>query len=238
MRIALFYSDREASRPAAALTLGDRQDRACRLPGRVDARARFFLERVETEDPALEAKLIDILTRDSITVNRATAGTRGPVRTRGDYRAEEPYGTPAYWRAAIGRLPDDMGLDYDLDDYRALLEWFDRRTENVAPAVAQPQPEHARELIRKPSPSVRETALALLSWLQGPQLALRTRGVRPLPEHLVGPLLEELRTDREFLQATANLRLALTLPDEERSKILSALESLARRAQSHESRPD
>jgi hypothetical protein len=123
MKIRLYHGAGPPTpgQPAATLVLGTGRDMAVRLPAEASRGAQFFLERVETSDQDLERALIETLTRESVPVMGAAASRRGGIRTHGEYRSAETYGTAAYWRAAIGRLPHDLGLEYDLDDYRAML---------------------------------------------------------------------------------------------------------------------
>jgi hypothetical protein len=239
MKISIYYPEQGAGHPVATLVLGDRRDQACRLPGRLDPRARFFLERVEAEDPALEARLIDVLTRDTIMVNRATARTRGPVRTRGDYRAEEPYGTPAYWRAAIGRIPHDVGLDYDLDDYRAMLAWVDQPVAQSQPAAAQSvRPAYNQE--SEPSPtglSIQDLigqilgvgGLAFARQMGGSPESQAEAEPTEAPPLDLDDLARQAERDPELARAIHHLRAALARP-EFRSTVLLALEAFARAA--------
>ena len=60
----------------------------------------------------------------------------GAVRTRGDYTAQAPYGSSAYWRAAIGWLQSQEGLRYDLQDYARLLEAIDVAAEAAEVSVS------------------------------------------------------------------------------------------------------
>src|SRR5207248_11211779 len=95
----------EARRPAATIAVGDRRDRACWLPEPLAPAAHFFLEGVEARDEALAERIRAVLQPPSVPVTRSGQGAAGRLRTHGVYQAEEPYGTPAYWRAAIGRMP-------------------------------------------------------------------------------------------------------------------------------------
>lgn len=110
------------SRPIATLVLGDRRERACWLPERVAAEARFFLEQIETESEDVKQRIRAVLQQPFVVISKSSAHVTGAVRTRGDYLAREPYGTPAYWRAAIGRLESEAGLTEDLEDYGRMLQ--------------------------------------------------------------------------------------------------------------------
>jgi hypothetical protein len=247
MRIRL-YPESGAAEPAregavATLVIGPRREGAI-LPGLVEPAAQFFLEAVESDDPAQRARLVSLLTRDTVPVHRASSsGTRGPVRTRGDYTAQEPYGTPGYWRAVIGRLPAQVGLRLDADDYNQALREMEAPvpiTEpKIQPAVIphEPEPETAPARGR---PFDIQAALQELQLLLGGSLGLvrgATRSAVPpkavAPGAFLADLLQQMRDDTEFLQAVAHLQEARSHPSF-RSVILPALEKFARESKGQE----
>jgi hypothetical protein len=232
------------ARPVATVTIGTSRN-ADLSPSHLDPSARFFLEAIETTDADARETLKVALARETVPVSRALVSTRGAVRTRGDTTVPEPYGTPAYWRAALGRLPFDARLCCDPDDYKNLLVWVDPPVVAVASSAtgvaASPKPSF--EL----GPDLRAKLIALIdSFLPPrPQLAVvrtrggtQTRGARHPDRELLELLQRELEANPDFLRATANLRLALSLPEEEQEKILAAIEALATKAKSLESRPE
>jgi len=126
----------QPSRPVATVVLTDRRERAGWLPERAAEEARFFLERVETESEEVEQQIHSVLQKPFVIVSKASSGVIGPVRTRGDYSAEEPHGTPTYWRAAFGLLESQAGLIEDLEDYGRMLE----KMEAAVPVAPEPEP--------------------------------------------------------------------------------------------------
>jgi hypothetical protein len=230
--------------PVATVTIGTSPDGDL-SPAHVEPSARFFLEAIDTTDEDVRERLKTALARETVPVSRALVSTRGAVRTRGDTTAPEPYGTPAYWRAALGRLPFTERLSCDPDDYKKLLAWVDPPAAPVAPVAAgvEAPPKPSFEL----SPALREQLIALIKPFLQPRLqfeAVRVRGALRSGEagRTVQELLEllrgELASNPDFLLATANLRLALSLPEEDREKILKELEDFARRAKSRGSQSD
>ena len=223
--------------PVATVTIGTSLNREL-SPAHFDESARYFLEGIETNDADVRERLKTALARETVPVSRALVATRGAVRTRGDTTVPEPYGTPAYWRAALGRLSFEAGLSCDPDDYKNLLVWVEPPV--VAPlsaAAAAPSTPSS-----EPGPDLRGKLIALIdSFLPPrPQLAVvrtrgdtRTRGVPDPGRELLELLRRELEDDPEFLLVTAKLRLALSLPEEERETILAAFEALATRVKSH-----
>jgi hypothetical protein len=150
MRIRLYHGEGplDPSREVATISIGTCREGAF-LPERVGPAARFVLETVQTEDPEQKQRLLAALVRDSVTVHRASSSrAQGGIRTRGDYMAEEPYGTPAYWRAVIGRLPSDVGLRFDLDDSNAVLQGMEAPATTAVSAKAEaasgPRPDPRR----------------------------------------------------------------------------------------------
>jgi hypothetical protein len=150
MRIRLYpgQGPLDPSREVASICIGTRREGAF-FPERVDPAARFYLETVQSEDPEQRQRLLAALVRDSVPVRRASSSrTHGGLRSRGDYRAEEPYGTPAYWRAALGRLPSDLGLRFDLADYDTVLQLMEAPTTTAVSATAEaptgPRPDARR----------------------------------------------------------------------------------------------
>lgn len=111
-----------SSHPIATIILTDDQKHAHWLPERVDASARFFLERVETESEDVERRILSAVQKPFVILSRSSYGIVGAVRTRGDYSTREPYGTPAYWRATIGRLERETGLTENLEEYGNVLQ--------------------------------------------------------------------------------------------------------------------
>lgn len=109
-------------RPVATVVLTDQWEQACWLPERVAEKAWFFLERVETESKDVEQRIRSALQKPSVMVIKSSTHITRTVRTRGDYVTQEPYGTPTYWRAAIGRLEHEARLTEDLEDYGWMLE--------------------------------------------------------------------------------------------------------------------
>jgi len=123
-------------RPIATVTLTDKREQACWLPKPVAVEAWFFLERVEAESEEVEQRIRSALQKNHLIVSKSSSDIIGAVRTRGDYSAEEAHGTPAYWRAAIGRLEGEAGLIEDLEDYGRMLQ----KMEAAAPLAAEPEP--------------------------------------------------------------------------------------------------
>jgi hypothetical protein len=233
------------ARPVATVTIGTSPGPDLG-PSHVEPSARFFLEAIETSDPAVRQRLKEALTRETVPISRALVSQRGAVRTRGDTTVPEPHGTPAYWRAALGRLAFEKHLSCDPGDYRSLLEWVGPplMASAVAPARVAATPKSPFEL----SPQVLMQFIALLDSLLMPPkpqpVVVRTRGgvraqgtSRP-DQELLELLRRELETNPDFLRATANLRLALSLPEEDREKLLAELESLSKKSKSHEPRPE
>jgi hypothetical protein len=231
------------ARPVATVTIGTSR-RSDLAPSRVEPSAQFFLEAIETGDPAVRQRLEESLLRERVPVSGALVSRRGGIRTRGDTTVSEPHGTPAYWRAALGRLPFEQHLSCDPGDYKSLLAWVDPPVAvaaAAAPNVAAPQHSYAF------SPTVRARLIALVDSLlpPRPQLAVvrtrggvRVRGTGHPDQELLQLLRRELETNRGFLLATANLRLALSLPEEDREKILAMVESFAMRAKENEAQSD
>ena len=122
VRIYAPFEQKQPSHSIATVVLSDRREQACWLPQYVAYEAQFFLMRVETENEDIEQRIRSVLQRSSVIVLKASTHITGTVRTRGDYRAEEPHGTPTYWRATIGRLKSEAGLIYDLQDYGQMLQ--------------------------------------------------------------------------------------------------------------------
>jgi hypothetical protein len=92
----------------------------------------YVLGDVQAEDLRIKKAIRAVLERPSVPVVRSSPERReGGVRTRGDYAAEEPYGTPQYWRAAFGLLRAETGLTYDQSDYGKLLEDFATRRRSL-----------------------------------------------------------------------------------------------------------
>lgn len=112
----------QPSAPVARVVLSDRLEQACWLPERLAQQAHFFLARVEAESEDIERRIRSLLQQPSVMVFKSSTRITGAVRTRGDYRGMEPYGTPAYWRAAIALLKSEPELIYDLQDYGRMLE--------------------------------------------------------------------------------------------------------------------
>jgi len=250
MKLSLYRSGQETGPPVAEVSISDRREQACRLPTHVDPGARFFLQRVETDDPVLEQQLLEVLTRDSIRVNRATAKTRGPVRTRGDYLAQEPYGTPAYWRAVLGGLPVFANLQADRRDLASALVEMDRAVPDqgaapqTSPQAISLQPALEPELETEPEPrpdkpSLLDTVADLLRGRPAPALAgegdedvkqpAGPRSVEPSPD--LEAKLEEIQNDPALRPALSNLLATLDDPAL-RPRVLAALEAWARVARS------
>jgi hypothetical protein len=112
----------QRAEPVATVVLTDQRQQAGWLPERVAAEVRLFLERIDTPDATIAQRVRAVLQQPSMRVARASAYRAGAVRTRGDYTAEAPYGSPAYWRVAVGRLQSQADLRYDLQDYERLLD--------------------------------------------------------------------------------------------------------------------
>lgn len=122
IRIYTQFEQEQVLRPIATVVVSDQREQACWLPERVTAEAQFFLVRVEAESKDVEQQIRSVLQRPFVTVLKSSMHITRAVRTRGDYSANEPYGTPIYWRAAIGRLKSEAGLIYDLQDYGQMLQ--------------------------------------------------------------------------------------------------------------------
>lgn len=104
-----------ANTPVATVILSDRPpDTTMR------AQSRFNLEKIETTVPEIGDQIRKVLKRPSVTVDQTDTGVVAGVRVRGVYRKSEPFGTAAYWRAALALLRE-AGLQYDVRDYRSML---------------------------------------------------------------------------------------------------------------------
>jgi hypothetical protein len=110
--------------PVAEVRLTDRRERASWLPGTPAPETAYFLEDVQADDPRIREEILAALRRPSVPVARAASSDEGGVRTRATYSADEPHGTPQYWRAAFGLLRATTGLTYDREDYAGLLKHF------------------------------------------------------------------------------------------------------------------
>jgi hypothetical protein len=249
------YEDSAAGRsdvPLAIVSIAVPGEGTAAPPGPSGRAATYALEGVEAADPEFRDRVRAALTHGSMPVTRSRVSVRGAVRTRGEVRAEAPTGSPAYWRAALA-FPFDRGLRSNPDDYASLLAAIDPPT---------PAAEAARAPATEPEPSPEAdpgawyvTLVTLLDRLAAAARrrgavptrgaiavrgAVRTRGggepAAPIAPELIDPIVERLRSDPEFLQAVAQLGLALSLP--EREKVLEWLEGSARKAQAHEERPD
>ena len=126
----------EAGLTVARLTLTDRIDEASLRPRRLDPSARFFLKSVESDSADLESKIVDLLSQDSISIARSTSSSSHGVRTRADRFADEPYGTAAYWLAAVGRLETELDLEVDADDWQQMVDRMEDPDEEEAFAEA------------------------------------------------------------------------------------------------------
>ena len=122
VRIYAPFEQEQPSRTTATVVLSDQREQACWLPQHVTNKAQFFLMRVEAENTDIERRIRSVLQQPSLMVLKSSTHITGVVRTRGDYRVEEPHGTSTYWRAAIGRLKSEAGLIYDLQDYGQMLQ--------------------------------------------------------------------------------------------------------------------
>ena len=122
VRIYAQFEQGQPSRATATVVLSDQREQACWLPQHVTNKAQFFLMRVKAESTDIERLIRSVLQQPSVIVLKSSTHITGALRTRGDYRAEEPHGTPTYWRAAIGRLKSEAGLIYDLQDYGRMLQ--------------------------------------------------------------------------------------------------------------------
>ena len=112
-------------RPVATITLTDRAQDASPPPIDLAPIAHYFLRHVEAVDPALGGRIREILHRDSIEVSRGGSSIRNGIRARGDGSAKEPYGSSAYWRAALGLLEVELPLELDAVDLNDALETMD-----------------------------------------------------------------------------------------------------------------
>jgi hypothetical protein len=136
-----------SQRPAATVVLSDQRERACWLPESRSAEAVFFVEEIEAESEEVRQRISTALFRTSAPVWKGGSSVSKRVRTRGDYLASEPYGTPAFWRAAFGLLERETGLRYDLQDYGQMLRGME------APAIVDQSAEKvtAEEVRREAS---------------------------------------------------------------------------------------
>ncbi len=122
MRVRIYTSSETGQQPVATVRLSDRREDACDLPESIAPEARFFLVGVEADNEVYARQIREVLQRPSIPIPRSSSlRTRG-VRTRGVYTAPEPYGTPAYWRAAFGLMRSETGMIYDFEDYSEMLQ--------------------------------------------------------------------------------------------------------------------
>ena len=136
MQVRLYRASQatEPRRPVATLTLTDRHDDACLAPSNLAPSARYFLRSVDCDDWDLTDSIVAVLRRASIRISRSTASSGGGVRTRGDAFADEPYGTPAYWRAVVGRLETELPLEFDARDWTRMVHLMDGTTAPAADA--------------------------------------------------------------------------------------------------------
>ncbi|MBI1923459.1 hypothetical protein HYR99_04325 [Candidatus Poribacteria bacterium] len=129
VRIYVPFEQEQPSRPVATVVLSDQREEACWLPERVANESQFFLARVEAVSHDIDQQIRSVLQQSFLTVIKSSTHITGRVRTRGDYLAKEPHGTPTYWRGAIGRLKSEVGFIYDLQDYGWMLEKMEAQTE-------------------------------------------------------------------------------------------------------------
>lgn len=185
------FEREQPSRPIATVVLSDQREEACWLPERLAPEAWFFLARVEAESEDVEHQIRSVLQRPFLTVLKSSTHISGRLRTRGDYRAQEPYGTPTYWRAAIGRLKSEAGLIYDLQDYGAMLQGIETNHLQSRRQTSQ--------IVEAAAPTRKERLSAALSHLASVRHDLRER---------LTPWLEQL--ERGAVSAEAALRAVVT----------------------------
>lgn len=125
-----------ARRAVATVTLTDRRDDASFAPPELNASAKFFLQSVHSEDRGLTDSIASVLRRDSMPVSRSTSSHNPHVRTRGDMSAREPYGTTAYWLAAVGRLETELPVELDPADWKRMVDTMEE-VDVVKGAVAE-----------------------------------------------------------------------------------------------------
>ena len=144
-------------RTVATLTLTDRRDAACLVPSDLAPSARYFLRSVDSDDGDLTDRIVAVLRQASIRISRTTASSGRGVRARGDVFADEPYGTPAYWRTAVGRLESELPLEFDPHDWTEMVHLMDGATAPGPGAEDAASDEDDTSEVDGPDPAVDST---------------------------------------------------------------------------------